>query len=77
MPTRTMPNPELRDLKAELVRRGITQRELARRVGVSYWHVNDVINGHVVLTDRLARDISRATGIPLSVILPSQDGDGA
>ena len=73
MPTKMRP---LRDLKAEFVRRGLKQKEVARRIGVTHWHLNNVLNGLTPMTERLARDISFATSIPLSVVLGQGDGDG-
>ena len=63
------------DLAAEFRLRRLTVTEVARRCKISRQHLSDVLNGRDRLTERLARDISRATGIPLSVIVPSQDGE--
>lgn len=57
------------DLKAEIVRLGLTFREVARKCGVSNVHLSAVLNGRERLTLRLARDISRETGISLAVVL--------
>ena len=59
-------------LRAEFVRRRITVTEVARRCCVSRGHLSDVLHGRKPMTERLARDIAFATGIPLSVI----QGDG-
>jgi plasmid maintenance system antidote protein VapI len=66
-----------RELKAEIVRSGRVQANVARQIGITPQHFNAVLNGYAPLTDRLARDISRATGIPLATILPSEDGGKA
>ncbi len=66
-----------RQIQAEFKRRGFTQREVADRCDISEGHLSAVLVGRrgAVLTLRLARDISLATGIPLSRIMPSRDGD--
>ena len=56
------------DLKAAFARRGLKQRGIAAKVQISEGHLNDVLNGRRPLTHRLARDISRATGISLTII---------
>lgn len=55
-------------IKAAFARRGLRQRGVAAKVHISEGHLNDVLNGRRPLTHRLARDISRATGIPLTII---------
>ena len=61
------------DLKAEFVRRNLTITEVAERVGVARSHLSDVLWGRRGMTVRLARDISRATGIPLKDIEPEPE----
>lgn len=63
------PRRKFNDLRAEFVRRGLTITEVADRVGVSRGHFSDVLHGRRGMTPRLARDLSRATGIPLADIL--------
>lgn len=76
MPTLTKrPFEPLDHLRAEFERRRLTVTAIADRVGVSRVHLSDVLWGRKRLTERLARDISRATGIKLEVILG--DGKGA
>lgn len=65
-------NQPLRELKAELVRRGITQTELSRRVHKGRQYLNELLNGHRPIPPDVAKLISFSTGIPLAVIL----GDG-
>ena len=67
--------PRHDDLRAEFVRRRLSVTEVARRVDVSRGHLSDILHGRRNMTTRLARDISRATRIPLAVILP--DGQEA
>ena len=69
MTTATKRRP-LRDLKAELVRRGISQTDLARRVHKGRQYLNELLNGHRPIPPDVAKLISFSTGIPLSVILP-------
>ena len=61
------------DLKAEFVRRNLTVTVVADRVGVARSHLSDVLWGRRGMTVRLARDISRATGIPLKDIEPEPE----
>ncbi len=68
---RKRPYAVLTHIKVELLQRGISQVELAGRVRVHSKHLNAVLNGYEPLTTRLARDISRSTGIPLATILPN------
>ena len=60
-------------LRAEFVRRRITVTEVARRCGISRGHLSDVLHGRKSMTDRLARDIAFATGIPLRAILAGEE----
>lgn len=73
--TRKRPYPIRYDLKAEIVRKGKVQAQVALQIGITKQHFNAVLNGYEPITERLARDMSRATGIPLVTIMP--DGDGA
>ena len=74
---RKRPYPVRHDIKAAIVGKGRVQAKIARQMGITPQHFNAVLNGYEPLTERLARDISRSTGIPLATILPSQDGDSA
>ena len=71
MATATKPRP-VRELKAELVRRGISQTELARRIHKGRQYLNELLNGHRPIPPDVAKLISFSTGIPLTTIL----GDG-
>lgn len=64
--------PKRRDLKAALVRRGITQTDAASRMGISFNTMSRLLNGFAEWTPRHARAFSFATGIPLAQIV----GDG-
>jgi len=68
------PRMKFTDLRAEFVRRDLTITEVAERVGVARGHLSDILHGRRGMTFRLARDISRATGIPLKDILPEANG---
>jgi transcriptional regulator with XRE-family HTH domain len=63
----------MNDLMAEFVRRGLTQTTVARRVGISRGHLSDVLHGRRGMTERLARDIARATGIAMSDFVPDRE----
>ena len=71
------PFEPLDHVRAEFERRRLTVTTVADRIHVSRVHLSDVLWGRKRLTERLARDISRATGIPLTVILPPGDGEKA
>jgi len=64
-------------LKAEFVRRHLAVAEVARRCGVTPGHLSGILSGRRFLTERLARDISMSTGIPLALILPEREGVSA
>ena len=74
MATATKPRP-LRELKAELVRKGISQTDLARRIHKSRQYLNELLNGHQPIPPDVAKLICFTTRIPLSVI--QGDGEGA
>ena len=71
MATATKPRP-LRNLKAELVRKGISQTDLAGRIHKGRQYLNELLNGHRPIPPDVAKLISFSTGISLAVIL----GDG-
>lgn len=58
------------DLKAEFARRDLEVTEVAKRVGISRGHLSDVLHGRQGMTERLARDISLRTGIPMATVEP-------
>lgn len=51
MPKRT----PLYTLKAELVLRGLTLRQVAKRAGVPYTRASEILNGHRIDTERLSK----------------------
>ena len=51
-------------LREQLEDRGISQKELARRTGLSEKHVSHLVNGDVMLTARTALLLEAALGIP-------------
>ena len=55
------PGETLRELLEE---KGMTQRELAERVGLSPKHVNQLINGFVRLTPEVAESLEKVVGTP-------------
>jgi len=58
------------DLKAELVRKGLTQTAVAARMGITRYYLCNLLAGRKEWTLRTARDFSMATGIPLAAVLP-------
>ena len=50
-------------LEEELVARGMTQKELARRMGRPVQSINEVIKGKRALTAETALDLERVLGI--------------
>ena len=63
----------MNDLKAELVRKGITQTELARRMSVSRSYLSQILNGIEPMRPHYARLISIYAKIPLASILNGQE----
>ena len=59
-------------LKDELEFRGISQRGLAKKMGISYSALNEVLNGKRALTTDLAVKIESAIGLPAKVLLAAQ-----
>jgi transcriptional regulator with XRE-family HTH domain len=60
-----------RDLRAELVLRGMNASDAARRMGVNPSTVSRLLSGETPWSERNARAFSFATGIPLATILPN------
>lgn len=52
------------ELKLEIIRMGLTVTEVARRIGVSRYHLGRLLGGRVEMTDKLARDLAMALRIP-------------
>lgn len=61
-----MAYPRRDDLAAEFRRIPITQQVVADRCYITRQHLVDVLTGRRRLTDRLAREISMRTGIPIA-----------
>jgi transcriptional regulator with XRE-family HTH domain len=59
-------NRVTRQIKAEIVLRGLTIPKIARRIGVSRSHLSLVINGHVK-NDRTRVSLSKVLNLPLSI----------
>lgn len=55
-------------LRGEIVTRRLTIAEVADRCKVSRNHLSEVLWGRRTMTERLARDISIATEIPLEEV---------
>ena len=68
---------ERRDLKAELVLRGLTMTQVAERMGVHASTVSRILNGERPFTTIQARAFAFATGVSMSLILPPQAGPEA
>lgn len=56
------------DLKAEMVKRGLSITEVADGIGITRVHLSNVLNGQSRMTDRLAVQFAHVTGIPLEVV---------
>jgi len=63
-------------LRRELQRRGLTQREVARRMGVTEGHLSYLLAGKRPMSPRMGRLLSWATGISLVLILDEHEGEG-
>ena len=59
-------------IKPELEERGISQKDLARMVGVQPSHLSEVLNGKRTLTTELAMKIESAIGLPAKILLSAQ-----
>ena len=59
-------------IKPELEERGISQKDLARMVGVQPSHLSEVLNGKRTLTTELAMKIEGAIGLPAKILLSAQ-----
>lgn len=57
----TLPPGEI--LEEELVARGMTQKELAQKMGRPVQSVNEIVRGKRALTPQTALDLERALGI--------------
>ena len=60
-------------LKDELEYRGISQRSLAREMGISYSVLNEVLNGKRALNTALAMMMEAALGIDAAPLLAMQN----
>lgn len=59
-------------LKDEIEERGISQKALAERIGVSYRIVNDILNERRPLSTEMAMLFEAALGIPANTLLSLQ-----
>ena len=59
-------------IKPELEERGISQKELAKMVGIQASHLSEVLNGKRALTTDLAIKIESTIGLPAKVLLSAQ-----
>ena len=59
-----IPTAHSREIKAAMVRAGLTQTAAARQLGVTFEHLNRVINGRRP-SRRLARQLSDLIGQPV------------
>ena len=60
-------------LKEELEFRGISQRGLAKQLGISYSALNEVLNGKRVLNTELAMMLEAALGVDAAPLLAMQN----
>ena len=65
----TAPAPPRTDLKAELSRLGLTQREVATKMGIEHTYLSKLVNGRAPFTRLVGRSFAMATGIPLEQVL--------
>ena len=56
-------------LKDEIDARGITQRQLAESIGLTYSVVNEILNGHRSLTAKTALMFEAALDIPADALM--------
>ena len=63
-------------LKTELLRRGISQRELARFIGRNPSHVSRIIRGHAKPRARDRRRIAKFLGMPEAKLFPRRAKSG-
>lgn len=60
-----------REIRAELILRGINQRSIADQLGVSESAVSHVISGRK-RSDRIRRAVARALGKPVHRVFPDE-----
>ena len=60
-------------LKDELEYRGISQRGLAKRIGISYSSFNEMLNGKRSLSPELAMMMEAALGVDAAPLLAMQN----
>jgi transcriptional regulator with XRE-family HTH domain len=56
------------NLKAELAARGLTQREVAKRMGITHTYLSKLINRRIPFTSPMALAFASVTGIPVEAI---------
>lgn len=59
-------------VKPELVERGITQKEFAKKLGIQASHLSEVLNGKRALSTVLAVKIEETIGLPAKLLLSAQ-----
>ena len=59
-------------IKPELEERGMSQKDLAKMIGIQASHLSEVLNGKRALTTDLAMKIESALGLPAKVLLAAQ-----
>jgi len=59
------------DINAALIKRGLTQRAIAKRLGIAPPSVSNVINNRAI-SHRVAKAISEAVGIPVDTLWPGR-----
>ena len=63
------------EIKIEMLRAGVTQAEIARRLGVTKPSVCQAVNG-VRASDRIQREIADAIGMDPARVFPDRYGRG-
>ena len=59
-------------LKDEIEERGISQRQLAKNMGVAYSVINEILNGHRPLTAKTALMFEAALDVPADSLMSLQ-----
>jgi transcriptional regulator with XRE-family HTH domain len=64
--------PFAEELEVVMARRGVGQRELARRLGVSQAHISRILANKMTASQRLIRNVERALEVPDDYFVESQ-----
>ncbi len=72
--TKTIAIPPGETIREQLEERGLTQKELARLMGLSEKHVSRLVNGKVILTPETAALLEKALEVPARFWLALEAG---